>query len=177
MPDIPKQESREERYGKTQRKHVSLSHDAVEAIQTYADQQKMNFSVAVESLAKIGLGDKTSERLPRLTAALLEHQFNKQFNRFAKLIAYTAIASEEANYKSDLLLMQTVWREAQRDPNNFVANMQVSDNPDVQPDAAVREIRNDLRADAHEYAVTRLRRPLKEIIAILSAEVSDAANE
>ena len=177
MIDIPIHESREKRYGKTQRKHISLTLPAIEAVQAYAKRHKLNFSVATETLALMGLGNATAESLPRMTAATLERVFNKQFNRFAKLITYAAIASEETSYKTDLLFLQTVWREAQRDPKNFIANMQVSADPDVQPDAAVREIRDDMSADAHDYAVVRLRRPLKDLIAILSEEVDDAASE
>jgi hypothetical protein len=175
--DIPIHESREKRYGKTQRKHISLTLPAIETINAYADRHGLYFSVAVETLALMGLGNTTAEALPQLVANLLERVFNKQFNRFAKLITYAAIASEETSYKTDLLFLQTVWREAQRDPKHFIANMQVSADPAVQPDAAVREIRDDMSADAHDYAVVRLRRPLKELIAILSEEVDDAASE
>ncbi len=177
MIDIPIHESREKRYGKTQRKHISLTLPAIEAVQAYADRHKLNFSVATETLALMGLGNATAESLPRMTAATIERVFNKQFNRFAKLLTYAAIASEEANYKSDLLLLQAVWREAQRDPKNFIANMQVSPEPHVQPDASVREIRDEIGIEAHDHAIVRLREPLRELIAILSEEVSDVADE
>jgi hypothetical protein len=175
--DIPIHESREDRYGKTERKHVTLTVEAIEAMNAYADRHGLFFSVAVETLALMGLGNTTAETLPRLVANMIEQVFNKQFNRFAKLLTYAAIASEEANYKSDLLILQTIWREAQVDPDNFIANMRVSDDPKVLLDASVRQIRDEIGVDAHNYAVARLQRPLSEVITILTEEVADAADE
>jgi hypothetical protein len=173
--DIPVQESRGDRYGKTERKHVTLTAEALEAVHAYADRHKLYFSVAVETLALMGLGNQSAEAFPRLVANMVERVFNKQFNRFAKLLTYAAIAAEEANYKSDLLLLQTIWREARLDPDNFVTNMQVSTDPHALPDAPARQIRDEISADAHEYAIARLQRPLSELIAILTQEVANAA--
>ena len=170
MIDVPIYESREDRYGKTQRKHVTLTVPAIETIQAYADRHKLSFSAAMETLALIGLGNSTADAFPRLVATVLERLFNKQFNRFAKLVSYAAIAAEEANYKSDILLLQTIWREARLDPDNFIANMQVSDDPHLLPDASARHIRDEISVDARDHAVARLRRPLSELIAILSEE-------
>ncbi len=177
MIDIPIQESRGDRYGKTERKHVTLTAEALEAVHAYADRHKLYFSVAVETLALMGLGSQSAEAFPRLVANMVERVFNKQFHRFAKLLTYAAIAAEEANYKSDLLLLQTIWHEARLDPDNFVANMQVSTDPHVLPDAPARQIRDEISADAHEYAIARLHRSLSDLIAILSEEVDDAASE
>ena len=138
MPDNLIQENREDRYGKTERKHVSLMTETIEAVQAYADRHGLYFSVAVESLVLMGLQQAPAETLPRLVNNLLERALNRQFNRFAKLIAYAAIAAEEVNYKTDVLLLQTIWREARLDPERFHVNMAVSLDPNRQPDARAR---------------------------------------
>ena len=170
MVDNSMQENREERYGKTERKHVSLMAETVEVVQEYADRHGLYFSVAVESLVLLGLKQAPAETLPRLVANMLERALNRQFNRFAKLIAYAAISAEEVNYKTDVLLLQTIWREAQLDPANFIEKMQVSTDPQDQPDQLVRQIRDGICDDAHDEAVTRLKKPMNNIGALWQME-------
>lgn len=174
LTDIPILENREDRYGKTERKHLTLTTEAVAAVQAYADQHGLYFSVAVETLALMGLGQTTAETLPRLVTNLLERAFNRQFNRFAKLISLAAIAAEEANYKADVLLLQTIWREARLNPDNFLAQMQVSADPQKQPDALARQVRDELSAAAHDAAVTRLKKPLGENNLFVEEETAHA---
>ena len=173
MTDIPIRENRAERYGKTKRKSVTLTVEAIEVIQAYAERHELFFSVAIESLALIGLGNASAELLPRLVANLLQRTLKQQFNRFAKLLSLAAITAEEVNYKTDVLLLQTIWREARLDPDNFIENMQVSADPDQQPAALVRQIRNEIGTDAHDEAVARLREPVEEIIDFRELEVAD----
>lgn len=176
MTEIPIQENREDRYGKTERKNLTLTAEAVEAVQAYADRHGLYFSVAIESLALMGLGHSTADALPRLVANLLERAFNRQFNRFAKLLSYAAISAEEANAKTDFLILQLFRREAQRDPDNFTEVMGVSTDPHKQPDAQVRLVKENLCADIHQDAVAHLRQPLREVVSRLTLEVADAAD-
>ena len=108
MTDNPYPTDRDERYGRTERKHVTLTREAIEAIEGWADRQGLYFSVAVETLAMMGLGRQSAETLPRLVSNLLERALNRHFNRFAKLIAYAAIAAEETSRKTDVLLLQQI---------------------------------------------------------------------
>jgi hypothetical protein len=168
VTDNPYPTDRDERYGRTERKHVTLTHEAIEAIEAWAGRQGLYFSVAVETLAMMGLGRQTAETLPRLVNNQLERALNRHFNRFAKLIAYAAIAAEETSRKTDVLLLQQIWQEARQDPDNFIRNMHVSLDPAAQPDARVRALRDRLRAEAREEAEERLRKPLAEEERLLS---------
>ena len=123
MTEIQIQENREDRYGKTERKNLTLTNEMVEAVQAYADRHGLYFSVAIETLALMGLGHTAAESFPRLVANLLERIFNRQFNRFAKLLSYTAISAQEANEKVDFLILQLFRREAQQNPDNFINAM------------------------------------------------------
>lgn len=173
MTDIPIHESRQDRYGKTEKKTLTLTNEAMDTIQAYADRHGLYFSVAIESLALMGLGQTTAETLPRLVANLLERSLNWQFNRFAKLLSYAAVAAEEVNYKTDILLLQTIWREARLDPHNFIENMQVSADPNDRPDGLTRQIRDEICADAQAAAVARLQKPLSELVSLLTQEAGD----
>lgn len=175
MTNVSIHESRQERYGKTEKKTLTLTNEAIDTIQAYADRHGLYFSVAIESLALMGLGQTTAETLPRLVSNLLERALNRQFNRFAKLLSAAAISAGEVNYKTDVLLLQTIWREARLDPANFIEKMQISANPNDRPDALARQIRDEICAGAHETAVARLKKPLGENGKLWEMGVADEA--
>ena len=175
MTDIHYFTDRDERYGRTERKHLTMTREAIDAIERWAESHGLYFSVAVETLAMMGLGHESAETLPRLVSNLLERSLNRHFNRFAKLIAYAAIAAEETSRKTDVLLLQQIWQEARRDPDNFIRNMHVSLDPATQPDARVRALRDRLRAEAHEEAEARLRKPLAEEERLLERTADEQA--
>ena len=174
MTDIPIHESRQERYGKTEKKTITLPNEGIEAVQNYAKEQGLYFSVALESLALMSLGRSTAETLPRLVANLLERTINRQFNRFARLLSQAVIAVEEVNYKADTLLLQTIWREARWDPANFVENVTVRVDPAAKLDFRARQLRDDICAAAHETAVARLKQALGEEVQLLAKEAAGA---
>lgn len=167
-------ETRSERYGRTQKKTLTLTREAIEAIEAWAEAHDLYFSVAIESLAMMGLGRKSAETLPRLVTNLLERTLNRQFNRFAKLLSLAAMAAEEANWKADALLLQHIWREARQDPEGFMGNMTVSVDPGDRPAAQTRRLRDQLRRDAHEEAVQRLKQPLAVNDALLERDGEEA---
>jgi hypothetical protein len=163
MEEKNRAESRPERYGKTERKHVTLLPETVEVVQAYAERHRLNFSVAIETLVQTGLGQTTAETMPRLVASQLERIVNRQFNRFAKLLAMTAITAKELDYKADVLLLQMIWREAREDAAEFPTRLEVSTDPEEQPAALAREIRDAIRTLAHQDAVVAIQKPVQEI--------------
>jgi hypothetical protein len=160
MDNLIIHQSRDDRYGKTERKNLTLTAEAVAAVQAYADRHGLHFSVAVETLALMGLGQSLAENLPRLVANLLERTVSRQFNRLARLLSLAAMSAEEANHKADVLLLQTIWREARQAPEDFVDRLLVSTDPNEQPDALARQLRDEVCVAAHETAVARLKKPL-----------------
>jgi hypothetical protein len=150
-------QGRDDRYGKTIRKNLTLTQEAIEAIEAYADRHNLYFSVAVETLAMMALGRETAETLPRLTANLLERLMLWQFNRFATLMAETIAVTEAVNFKTDFLIMQTLWREARLDPQGFTEKMLVSCKPDIEPDNQVRRLHEELKETAQQAGWARLK--------------------
>ena len=160
MSDVPILKTRQARYGKTRKKTITLTENGTAAILYYAKSNGLDFSVAIESLALMSLGQTTAETLPRLVANVLERTIQWQFNRFAKLLSQTILAAEATNYKVDVLLLQMLWEQALLDPNKFVQKMQVSHDPDLEPDATVRAVRREIQKHAHEAAIHRLKKTL-----------------
>ena len=165
MKTLPVHEDRRARYGRTEKKMITLTAEAIEAIQAYANGHNLYFSVAVESLSLMGLKGEMAEVYPRYLSSVLERAFARQFGRFAKMLSLAVLSAEEANYKTDVLLLQMIGHAERLDPAHFLEKMQFSSEPDVQPDATVRELRDGIKEDATRLAVARMKRPLAETVA------------
>ena len=173
MTTLPIHEDRQARYGRTEKKMVTLTTEAIEAIQAYASAHNLYFSVAVESLSLMGLGKEAADSYPRVLSNIIERTLTYQFGRFAKMLSLTVLSAEEANYKADVLLLQMIGQAERLDPEHFLEKMQFSSEPDVQPDATVRQLRDGIKDDARQLAVARMKRPLAETVALWKMGESD----
>lgn len=173
MTDNPTDTTRKARYGATRRTHISLTYLAYDQIQAWAEAQGLTFSAALESLALMGLGQETAEALPHLVNSMLERLLARQFNRFAKLLALTALSAEEANLKLDNLLLNLIRQEALADPVHFVRNMAVSSDPHNRTAQQIRQMRAEIKRGAQAAALQRLKRPLSPAELLLSPPADD----
>jgi hypothetical protein len=148
----------EDRYGKTSRKHVTLTNDAIEMIEMYASFHDVTFSVAVETLAVLGLNGEASRSLSRVLAGMVDSILSRYLEHQATLSAQAVQAVEEANTKIDFLVLQTFWREARQNPERFEEEMGVSTSDNDQPDRRVRELQHHIKELAQAAGVERLRR-------------------
>lgn len=72
----------------TVEKKIRLTPDAVAAIEQWADQNNASFSAAIETLARLGLGEPAATALtPTLASSIRRELLNAQ-ERLAGLIAY-----------------------------------------------------------------------------------------
>lgn len=163
----PVDATRQERYGVTRRKNITITESSHRQIEAWAEENGAYFSVAIETLALIGLGVEDAALLPRLVGNTVERVFQRQFHRLAKLLAVTAIAAAESNLKADALLLQLIRREAAADPDRFVQNMTVSSDPAQRTDARIRQMRDDMKAMIHAQAVAQLKPSLKDVLLLL----------
>ena len=146
------------RYGKTSRKHVTLTNNTMQAIEMFAAHHELTFSAAIETLAMIGLSGDTAQTLPRLLSELIDKILSRYLNRQANLSAQAVQAAEEANTKIDFLVLQTFWREARQNPEGFEEEMGVSTSDNDQPDRRVRELQHHIKELAQAAGVERLHR-------------------
>jgi hypothetical protein len=159
--------TRQERYGVTRRKNITITESAHRQIEEWAEANGAYFSVAIETLALVGLGVEDAALLPRLVENTVERVFQRQFHRLAKLLSATAIAASETNLKVDALLLQLIRREAEADPERFVQNMTVSSDPAERLDARIRKMRDDMKAMTHAQAVAQLKPSLEDVLLLL----------
>ncbi len=173
MTDNQTDATRKARYGVTRRTHISVTHTAYDQIQTWADEQGISFSAAMESLALIGLGQDTVVQLPLLINSLLERLVKGQFNRFAKLLSLAVLSSEEANVKADMVLLNLIRQEADANPSQFVQTMTVSTDPNNQKAIQIRKLREGMQRHAQDAALKRLKRPLSSHERLIKSSTAD----
>src|SRR3984893_8511643 len=75
----------------TTRKHIRLTRGGQEAIQSWADGRGISFSAALESLARIGLGQPIDEALAPALVSIVRVEIQRQMHRLASLLAANAI--------------------------------------------------------------------------------------
>jgi len=75
----------------TTRKHIRLTRNGQEAIQSWADARGISFSAALESLARIGLGQPIDEALAPALVSIVRVEIQRQMHRLASLLAANAI--------------------------------------------------------------------------------------
>jgi hypothetical protein len=167
---------RQERYGATCRKHISITESAHKQIEEWAEANDMYYSVAIETLALLGLGIDDAALLPRLVENSVERIFRRRFHRLSKLLAATTIAAAESNLKVDAMLLQLIRREAQADPKGFVQNMTVSSNSANLLDASIRRMRDEMKAMIHAQVVDQLKPSLQEALNVFE-KVEDTFGE
>lgn len=168
--------SRQERYGITRKKHITITIEGHDRLQAWADEHDVTFSAAIESLALIGTGSNIANAFPLLTTGILERVVTRQYNRFAKLLARTALAAEANNWKADVLLLQNISREAALDPDNFIANMTVSHDPSDTVATQIRQMRDEMSAAAHQHALQKQKLPLQDLVALIQ-KAGETAND
>ena len=147
--------------------NITITESSHRQIEAWAEENGAYFSVAIETLALIGLGVEDAALLPRLVGNTVERVFQRQFHRLAKLLAVTAIAAAESNLKVDALLLQLIRREAAADPDRFVQNMTVSSDPAERLDARIRQMRDDMKAMIHAQAIAQLKPSLEDVLLLL----------
>lgn len=75
----------------TTRKHIRLTHEGQAAVQDWADQRGISFSAALETLARLGLGQATDEAIAPALVSVVRHEVQRQMHRLASLLASNAI--------------------------------------------------------------------------------------
>jgi hypothetical protein len=88
----------------TARKTVWLSDDGRARVQAWADAQGISFSAAIETLARLGLGQAPQEAVAPALVSVVRREVQQQFHRVAALYAATAIEAGVASRLSGAAL-------------------------------------------------------------------------
>src|SRR6476646_9013785 len=70
---------------------IRLTDDGRDAVRTWAEARGISFSAALESLARLGLGQSTDEALAPALVSVVRVEVQRQMHRLASLLAANAI--------------------------------------------------------------------------------------
>jgi hypothetical protein len=74
-------------------KEIRLTEEGLQAVQAWADQQGMSFSAAIETLARLGLGQAPQDAMLPAVVSVIRREIGSNYDRIIKLILYNIIES------------------------------------------------------------------------------------
>lgn len=165
------------RYGRTQKKMVSLTDDGRAQIQAFADAHNMTFSAAIESLALIGMKADLTVLLVPLLRDVVTKTIERNFNRMAKLGLIAASEAAMSHDISSMMMLQLIRREAAQQPTGFEERMLVSYEPEDKLDARIRTLYREVRQLAQQRRQRLLKTPLQELVSRMAEGNEEAGDE
>lgn len=156
------------RLSATRPKSITLTDPGREKIQAFADEQGLNFSAAIETLALRGLDDGEMHYLvPALRAVTLQG-VRLAFNRMASLLSDIAVEAAAARTMSDAVMLQLIRETAVAYPDDFKDRMVVLPGAGRnRMNGRIRAFHDDVKADVEEEAVRRLQKAVGRVEAVL----------
>ena len=147
----------------TYSKHVRLTEFGREKIEAWAEDNTINFSAAIETLALMGLDDSRADyAIPALRATTLQG-IRLSFNRLARLLSDIAIESAVSRTMSEGIMLQLIRELAADHPDDFEAVMRVRRDNRTQTDTRIRQFHDELKARVQQEAIRRLKRPISRV--------------
>lgn len=159
---------RNRRLSMTRPKCITLTEPGRERIQAYAEEQGLNFSAAIETLALRGLEDEGMYFLvPALRAVTLQG-VRLALNRLAGLLSDIAVEAAAARTMSDAVMLQLIREMAEAYPDDFIERMVVQRGAARNSvDGRVRAFHANIKAGVEEEAVRRLKKAVGRVEAVL----------
>ncbi len=144
----------------TRRKCIWLTNETRAAIQAWADANQTGFSAALETLARLGLGEPVESAMTPVLASVVRRAVLSQMERFAKLAATAAIQSGMASNLSRAVLRLAIQNRAKARPRDFEDTIFDIDEGDPAEIVYQQVCRN-----ARQGAARRLQAQLEELLA------------
>jgi len=166
---------RARRADKTYSKHIMLTEFGRQKIEAWAQENEINFSAAIETLALLGLDDeRNSYIIPAVRATTLQG-IRLSFNRIARLLSRIALESAVARTMAEGVMLQLVRTQAAAFPDDFEERMRVSRDGRFPLDARIRAHLADIADSVEQTALARIKKPVAHVNELLAAGEEDAA--
>jgi hypothetical protein len=162
------------RYGRTNKKMISLTDEGRAQLQQYADVHGMTFSAAIETLALMGMEADLAKLLVPLLRDVVNKAIQRNFNRLAKLSLIGAAEAAMAHDLASLLMMQFTRSIAIMNPDDFESQMQISYEPEDLLDARIRRTHREICKVARNRQQRVLKTSLQALVEQLSLPVDEA---
>ena len=167
----------ERRLEPTEAKLIKLTPRGRQAIQVWAEANRLNFSAAIETLALIGLQDERSLYIMPALQEAARQAMRLAFNRLARLLSDIAIEAAAGRTVAEGVLLQLIRETAAAAPDDFEAVMTIQRDGQREPDARIRRFHQQIKASAEAMAIRRLRQSQSRIEEILDDSETDEGGE
>lgn len=152
------------------KKTVYFTPEGFETIKAYAKEQGVTISSATETLALIGLDQDIAKILLPAVASIITTQMNQAQNRFAKLLASSAIEAGTARQMTQHLYWMQLLRELDEtmleNDNEVPTKEEFASRFSVAPKSAegkvVMDMYHKMQRRSRYRSVKTLRQPIKE---------------
>jgi hypothetical protein len=101
-----REEGKTSRRTNTAPKRIWLTDETREAVQSWADRNGVSFSAALETLARLGLGQSPTEALAPVVVSTVRTEIQHQMHRLASLLAAGALEAGMATRLAGATLKQ-----------------------------------------------------------------------
>ena len=153
---------RNRRADATSKKSVYLTPRGRSAIEGWAQQNKLNFSAAIETLALLGLDKGASDFIvPALRDVTLQG-IKLATNRFAHLLSRIEANSVLNRMMLEAVLLQLIRELADEHPDDFEAIMRVPRDSQRQRDLRIRRFHSEIKRNLSQAIAERLRQSLDD---------------
>lgn len=139
----------------TSRKSVWLTDEARNAIQAWADLNQTSFSAAIETLARLGLGERVDKAIAPMLTSVIRRTLRSQMEHLSQLMARTAINSDMVTSVARAVLRLAIQDRAQTRPADFADSVL-----DVNDDDPIEDLYEQICRNARRDAARRLKTPL-----------------
>jgi hypothetical protein len=146
----------------TKQKAVWLTEESQAAVQQWADENQTTFSAAIETLARLGLGEAPATAMMPILLATVRSSVATQFERLAKLLSAAAIDSGVAARLAGATARLMIQDRAAERPADFEDTI-FTEDPDDLLDQRIRESWEELKALARRESVKSLKTPLRRL--------------
>ena len=177
--------SMEKPRAKTYQKSVWLTEQGRDAIQQWADEHSVSFSSAIEALALDGLAQPSHLVLAPVISALVHDAVKQQYDRIARLIAFSCYESGTAARLAGTLVRLELLQQAENfnlvdskaEKNIYgLLEKKVFGREPTKQSKMVQSIYEKLKTWARKDTVSRMRTPLDELKTILFEQEDQDGN-
>lgn len=144
----------------TSRKSVWLTDEARAAIQAWADLNQTSFSAAIETLARLGLGERVDKAIAPMLTSVIRRTLRSQMEHLSQLAARTAISSDMVTSVARAVLRLAIQDRAQARPEDFHDSIL-----NVYDDDPIEDLYQEICRNARRDAARRLKTPLDLLLA------------
>lgn len=145
-------------------RHIWLTKETNEALIRWAEEQGCSFSAAVESLARLGLGQEPATAFAPLLVSVIRGAILSQQAALIKVISHGAMEAAIASRLAQIIALMSIQERARSMSPDELAHSIEYLPADASMAAAIQSTYTGVKKAARVDAVRTLKRPLERLL-------------